>query len=584
MVRKYYVAIVGCGKAGLEHARTLNRYFPSVTVVRIVDINERNLSLAKQILGDSYQKSENKLPSGFIIDSRPYAVRVAEPIQLVADNIFESYSLVEEKPASPIDLLKPQKSDEFHSRYLNVQRVHTPGWQAFRSKCGIPQEVICVERNPAFKKNNAEIIGDFLPHAASFAFDLFSGTLESIDKINEGHIILKFSCGGSAAILFKNAARPSCSVLVDAVSSDHSYHWPNGTSMHSSHAVLPFFSIFRSNLDLLTKMRIKLVVTYQYLFGITLYDDFRFSWHKIFNSDTHQESQQIRNQRLLSAKYFSPNNSTSEGNCDLLASGKRYDLVIIGGSGYIGSRLCAALPHLSVLVVGRSNVSACPEKYDLVSINKFLAAVETISYKKVILMSSAMLGDFPAHHAHNSMLQKLIPKIEEAQVMLLSSRTIYVVPGRKDSPTHTLESARKRGPYSYGKLLDETLVHREISPQNLTILHPGVVAAREDLKYGVAFGLGSFVFVAASPKSSVPFSDIANLTERLKQWVESREEVTDITEYIPMRDYCSERYSEKIVIYIPHILVKLGCLCFQRIYQGARPLEDLYNRFKHFYA
>ena len=324
----------------------------------------------------------------------------------------------------------------------------------------------------------------------------------------------------------------------------------------------------------------------QYFQGPALYDDFRFSWNEILSIGTSVSYDQLDNQRLLAEKFF----------CSEMADGERaesdgrpsyYDLIIIGGSGYLGSLLTSELTGQTILIVSRRQPREKLASVKWVSLAEYRAMPEKFLGKKIIYMSSAMGADLPAHHLHNETLRDLLTSdfvLSPEVSLFVSSRTVFVRPGDPSSPKHSLKSALRRGAYSYGKLLDQNLYEEWCGKAPTNMVSPGVVSKRDSINYGLSFRIFSLVFIVGSRSACVPFADEEKLVKVLRNWVLDGDKLDDVNEYISLGDYYYHRYPGLKLIFIPKICARILCGILSPKYKKLRPLESLWQRVAHFYA
>ena len=298
---KHKIAIVGCGKAGFEHARVLRTYFRDrCLVVRVIDLDSRNEVLMIETLGNLYNPTREQQACGIVLDCRPHHVRVEYPINQIATTIFNEYHLIEEKPATQLrNAIANYKHPEV-DRDVNVQRVHSPAWKAF-SKGRHATNVICIERNPAFATIDATLIGDYLPHSCSFVFDLIDSKLTEVMVFESSNIVsLRFENKSIAKIIFESSDRPSCTVILQQKGATHAFHWPHGFCFKAVDKILPFFSILGSLSFLPINFGQVKRSLRQYYLGPALYDDFRFFWREVLSDEKSGFRGQLTNQQILS--------------------------------------------------------------------------------------------------------------------------------------------------------------------------------------------------------------------------------------------------------------------------------------------
>ena len=354
--KKINVAIVGCGKAGLEHARVLRTYFKGVcNVVRLIDIDDENTKLAAFVLGDLYRSNSEQIEDGVVVDCRPFHIRLNSPIRDIAAGIFDSYEVVEEKPASfLLDEQNQELAQEPDSiRLLNIQRVRTPLWKKFRSSITSPRSVICIERNSVFPSSDVKLLSDFLPHSCSFVFDLIDDELTQVVwSFSRESVRLEFASGFFAIVIFSYSDRPSCTVTVEEADGTKIFQWPHAFTLVARNNALPFFGVVASLKGIFSAPFRSIGSLVQYYKGPSLYDDFRFTWADYFQGILHCEDRQHVNQRLLSSHLQQDikevRQKTEKG---LLFQDRVFDLAIIGGSGFLGRSMLPTLEKLNVLIV-----------------------------------------------------------------------------------------------------------------------------------------------------------------------------------------------------------------------------------------
>ena len=575
MSKKLQVLFLGFGQAGREHFNAIRRVFRGYSLsVEVIDLDERLLDYP------GLQREDFTPPKlrGLVVDARPWQIRELYPSNVIADRYFREYLLVEEKPVST--------GAGASAHVVNTFRRFAPSWKrligTLNERTEPIRKVEIKEIDPCFKNGfDRDLAFDILPHAFSFYEDLCEESAVLTDDFRlSGN---KFTYQDKLNIEFLYGRAPSCIVSVVTDSTTAVYFWPSEELIMSRFDALRIFDPFRA------KFRLSLVFhniarLLSPIRELSLYSRFSDTYIQfaaaLSGSDFHND---IDAQRQLS-KWMLQNGRNYNNANKTIGAGIKYSHVIFGASSSIGrqflSRLLDIGSSATVLLINRRHVVDQPAML----LEDFFSNVPDIEGAKVYYFMSAMGGPTPHQVSHNRILSKVLDeciKSHASTFYYISSRAIFLNPNSPDDGRHTVESAKLRGPYSYGKLIDTNIVEEKCDSANinLVIFYPGVVRTPDvDFEYGVSFRFLWTRWIFGSKTLRVSYCLMDDLCNSLMA------ERALTHKFVTLGELYSNRFGSELRIFIPKFLTRIICGVLGGFYRRLRPEENLWSKLKHFYA
>lgn len=574
MKSKINVVFLGFGQASREHFNALKRvYRDRLNVVSIVEIDNRMLEYPDLVTGEKIDKKG----SGIIIDGRPWHVRSAESSQIVASKYFNNFTIIEEKP------LSTASTEKFI--IPNTFRRFSPNWRKFQlevtKSIGRVNYVTVTELNPTFEgQSQIEKIYDILPHSFSLVEDFLSS------KIATEHLKMRentFYIDSIAEIKFLRARASAAIVTVYGDRGYSIYNWPSEEWLHFPISKIRFLS------NLKVKFRVPLVKKsvqnfFRFTWNLSLYSRFSDT-HKFANEVYEKNIEYDNSAQLILSDWISDNLTES---VFAVPPQRKFSHVIIGSTSKIAREFVKKLfevdPKADLLFVDRIEQKCNRANVYCINFNQFYNCLSNITDSKVYYFSSAMGGPTPHHLVHNSKLEKIIEFCANSKVHsfnFLSSRTIFRKPNSYEKERHSIASSKKRGPYTFGKLIDTESVITKTRDLGLDghIVYPGIIVGEGvPLTYGIKASIGPFDFVLGSKNSQISFCSIEAVVDSLMNRNELDNELTSFSNHFSINS------TAKFTIFVPKFLTKIACVPLNILYRRIKPEESLWAKLSHFYT